>query len=165
MVHRLNISRDALSRTLTASIGLGYVEKNPGYGHPLRPEYLLTIGGESIAPAATHLLQHLREGQLESIALNKWSLPALWVVGQNPSRYSEIQKALKGISPRALALCLDDLEQAGLLTRDQQIRPSYALSESGQRVRALLKALNDGLQQTAETTLSTAAHPPNQQRG
>ncbi|MGH2451320.1 MAG: winged helix-turn-helix transcriptional regulator, partial [Candidatus Limnocylindria bacterium] len=43
--NRLALSRESLRRTLTALIDAGLVMKNPGYGHPLRPEYILTERG------------------------------------------------------------------------------------------------------------------------
>ena len=39
---RLDVTRDSLRRALDALIALGYVRRNEGYGHPLRPEYLIT---------------------------------------------------------------------------------------------------------------------------
>src|ERR671932_1580387 len=45
----LGVGRESLRRTLDALIELGLVRRNPGYGHPLRPEYLLTRRGEAVA--------------------------------------------------------------------------------------------------------------------
>ena len=42
LVHRLNVSKDSLARTLEHLRTLDLAVKNPGYGHPLRPEYVLT---------------------------------------------------------------------------------------------------------------------------
>ncbi|MCP6652244.1 hypothetical protein NL518_29540, partial [Klebsiella pneumoniae] len=42
LVHRTGASRKAINDTIAALIRLGLVMHNPGYGHPLRPEYLLT---------------------------------------------------------------------------------------------------------------------------
>ena len=145
LVNRLNISRDALSRTLGALIELGYVEKNPGYGHPLRPEYLLTVEGEAIAPALTRLLQQLKESDLEAIALNKWSLPVVWLIGRGQTRFSQLQAALQGVSPRALSLTLADLEGAGLLERQGEKRPTYGLSYLGREVWEKVEGLAESL--------------------
>jgi DNA-binding HxlR family transcriptional regulator len=145
LVNRLEISRDALSRTLSGLIDLGYIEKNPGYGHPMRPEYLLTIEGEGIAPALTRLLQHLQAQDLEAIALNKWSLPTLWLIGQGQTRFSQLQTRLQGVSPRALSLTLTDLEGVGMLERQGEKRPLYSLSSLGQEVWAKVEALAESL--------------------
>src|SRR4051812_3041544 len=48
----LGVSRESLRRTLAALQTEELVVRNPGYGHPLRPEYLLTARGEAVAPAA-----------------------------------------------------------------------------------------------------------------
>src|SRR3990167_5943514 len=50
LIHRLGLSRDSLTRTLDAAATIGWVQRNPGHGHPLRPEYRLTEAGA--APAA-----------------------------------------------------------------------------------------------------------------
>ena len=39
---RLGVGRESLRRTLAALQAEGLVERNPGYGQPLRPENLLT---------------------------------------------------------------------------------------------------------------------------
>jgi DNA-binding HxlR family transcriptional regulator len=41
LVNRLGASKDAVSATLAQLIDDGVVQRNPGYGHPLRPEYLV----------------------------------------------------------------------------------------------------------------------------
>src|SRR3546814_2698980 len=38
LIHRLGLSRDSLTRTLQAAAAPGWVRRNPGNGHPLRPE-------------------------------------------------------------------------------------------------------------------------------
>ena len=42
LANRLELGHSTLKRCLNALIDLGLVRRNPGYGHPLRPEYLLT---------------------------------------------------------------------------------------------------------------------------
>ena len=53
---RLGISRSSLQRTLRALIDAGLVKKNPGYGHPMRPEYLLTERGAKVGAPAQALI-------------------------------------------------------------------------------------------------------------
>src|SRR5215213_11761735 len=43
--NRLGVGRESLRRALDALLELGYARRNPGYGHPLRPEYLVTEPG------------------------------------------------------------------------------------------------------------------------
>ena len=51
LMRRLDVGRESLQRTLQALVERGLVQRNPGYGHPLRPEYLLTARGARVAPA------------------------------------------------------------------------------------------------------------------
>ncbi len=145
LANRLAISRDALSRTLVALVEQGLLKKNLGFGHPLRPEYLLTLEGENLGSAIAHLLKHLREHNLEQVCLNKWSLPILWGVSGGVERFSDLQTLLPGISPRALTLTLGDLEQTNLVERvrleGQSRRMKYQLSQRGLEVVGLLADL------------------------
>jgi DNA-binding HxlR family transcriptional regulator len=139
LVNRLGIGRESLRRTLAALITLGLVRRNPGYGHPLRPEYLLTRPGEDVARRCERLLEAL-DGNAE-VALKKWSLPVLAAL-RRPSRFSELRDALPGVTPRSLALALKDLERAGLVLRrvEETYPPStvYAPTADARRLRAIL---------------------------
>src|SRR5262245_17545431 len=53
---RLGVGRESLQRALGSLIELGFVRRNPGYGHPLRPEYVLAPQGREPAKTATRLL-------------------------------------------------------------------------------------------------------------
>src|SRR4051794_8644501 len=112
LVGTLGVGRESLRRTLDSLIEQGLVARNPGYGHPLRPEYVLTTRGEDAARRCAKLLA---AGD-EDVLLRKWSLPVLTAVTQ-PSRFSELRAGLPGVTPRALALALKDLQAAGLVER------------------------------------------------
>ena len=114
---RLGASREALRQALGALIDAGLVERNPGYGHPLRPEYLLTERGRAAAREAARLVAALRRLRLEEVGLKKWPLPALLELARGSSRFSELRANLPGITPRALTLALKDLGAAGLVER------------------------------------------------
>ena len=139
----LGLSRESLRRTLAALIDGGLVRRNPGYGHPLRPEYVLTSSGERIAAACRPLVERLRAGGLEGVALKKWSMPVVYALGDGPMRFSELRDALEGISPRALTLALKDLEAAGLVDRrvtdDYPPSTVYRLTRSGRPLATLLR--------------------------
>jgi DNA-binding HxlR family transcriptional regulator len=137
LVNRLSISRDALSRTLQALQDQGWVKRNPGYGHPLRPEYILTTRGERLGPAALELVTTLQHGQLEEVVLKKWALPILHALEPKPLRFSELRQL--PLTARALSLTLKELEQAKL------IEGSYQLTERGKRLAAILKQLLSSL--------------------
>ena len=113
LVNRLGVSRTVLRATLDSLIDLGYVRRNPGYGHPLRPEYVLTARGHAVARRCAQLLESLPDPKL---ALRKWTLPVLAAMGVG-ARFSELQGALPGVTPRALAQALRDLQAVGLADR------------------------------------------------
>ena len=134
LVNRLGVGRASLRRTLAALVELGLVRRNPGYGHPLRPEYLLTAEGEEAASRCARLLA---EGDGKSdVLLRKWSLPVL-VALLGSARFSELREALPGITARALALALKDLERAGLVTRrvEETYPPSTLYAATAEAVR------------------------------
>lgn len=111
---RLGVTGESLRRTLAYLGDQGLLERNPGYGHPLRPEYILTARGRELAPRCSDVLTALAGH--EDVGLKKWSLPVLSELTQ-PRRFSELRAALPEASPRALALALKDLAAAGLIRR------------------------------------------------
>jgi DNA-binding HxlR family transcriptional regulator len=117
LLNRLGISRDVLSRTLRALIRQGWVRRNPGYGHPLRPEYLLTKSGARLAPECAALISELERQDQLNTALHKWSLPILLATVATGGRFSELKAVLTGITARALVLSLKELHAAGLVER------------------------------------------------
>ena len=142
LARTLGVSRESLRRTLTALIDGGLVGRNPGYGHPLRPEYVLTRAGETLARVCSPLVDRLREGDLEDVGLKKWSMPVVYALSEGPRRFSEIRETLEGISPRALALALKDLEAAGIVDRrvtdDYPPATVYRLTSTGRPLAGLL---------------------------
>src|SRR4051794_32697353 len=112
---RLGVGGDSLRRTLAALQEEGLVERNTGYGHPLRPEYVLTARGSAVAPGCAALLESARGH--ENVLLKKWSLPVLARL-ERPRRFSELRAQLVDVTPRALALTLRELEAAGLVRRE-----------------------------------------------
>jgi DNA-binding HxlR family transcriptional regulator len=141
----LGLSRESLRRTLVALIDGGLVGRNPGYGHPLRPEYVLTSAGEGIAGACRPLVDQLRRGNLEQIGLKKWSMPVVFALAGGPLRFSELREQLEGVSPRALALALKDLEEAGIVdrrvTEDYPPAAMYRLTKRGRPLALLVRAI------------------------
>jgi DNA-binding HxlR family transcriptional regulator len=158
LVQRLNISRDALSRTLEALIQLGLIKRNTGYGHPLRPEYILTAPGNQIGQDALELLNHLQQLETSNssslnIALKKWTLPILHAIHHRINRFSSLRETLPSLSPRALTLTLQDLEQLTWLTR---VDGSYELSNIGKKLAETLEPLTQKL----ETKTDAPARKP-----
>jgi DNA-binding HxlR family transcriptional regulator len=70
--------------------------------------------------------------------LRKWSVPVLAELGA-PRRFSELRTALTGVTPRALALALQELEAAGLVRREVlPTRPPSTVYRSTTRADRLL---------------------------
>jgi DNA-binding HxlR family transcriptional regulator len=117
MQRRLGVGGDSLRRALDGLIKMGYVERNPGYGHPLRPEYVITEAGR---PAAVTAARVLVAGESATL-LRKWSVPVLSKL-DTERRFSELSASLPGVTSRALAQALRDLETSHLVTRE--VRPT-----------------------------------------
>ena len=117
LVHTLGASRPAAREALDDLIRLGLAIPNPGYGHPMRPEYILTPRGERLAPACLHVWDTARRLGLVDVALRRWSLAVLTALASGCRRFSEVRAALPRITDRALTLALRDLQDAGLVLR------------------------------------------------
>jgi DNA-binding HxlR family transcriptional regulator len=147
LVHRLSISRDSLRRTLDALGEAGLVIRNPGHGHPLRPEYILTPHGTRAGGAAAPLEAALRPHG--SVAYKKWSLPTLFVLASGSVGFNPLKRQLAPATARAVSLTLKELGDAGLIDRtvEDTHPPSvrYALSTSAvplaEEIAALAQAL------------------------
>jgi DNA-binding HxlR family transcriptional regulator len=77
----------------------------------------------------------------EDVLLRKWSVPVLAELGDE-RRFSELHAALPGITPRALALTLRQLEQARLVRREVlPTRPPSTVYRPSARGRRIQQAL------------------------
>jgi DNA-binding HxlR family transcriptional regulator len=143
LANRIGVTRDSLRRTLTALIKDGLVERNPGYGHPLRPEYVLTEEGARVGAVCDRLLTAL-DG-LEGVALRKWSMPVVRALSDEPRRFSELRAGLPSVSARALALALKNLQAAELVERtvtdDYPPGTVYRLTDRARRLARIVTAL------------------------
>ncbi len=117
LVHTLGANAGSVRQTLDELIDLGWIRSNPGYGHPLRPEYILTRRGERLAPTCARLDQAVRQTDSHEIALRKWSMPALYVVGDGPTRFTDVTDALTPATDRAVSIALKDLSSARMIER------------------------------------------------
>jgi DNA-binding HxlR family transcriptional regulator len=143
---RLGIGRESLRRTLDWLVGQGLVARNPGYGHPLRPEYVLTGRGAELAPACIQLMFALDALQAEHVGLNKWSMPIVAALDDlGDGRFGQLRDRLPPISPRALTLALKALSDAGLVERRvvDSFPPStlYRLSRRARPIRPPLRRM------------------------
>ena len=142
---RLKVNRGSLQRTLAALIAARLVERNPGYGHPMRPEYLLTPAGRRVATASAVLMAQIERLGITEIALRKWSLPVALALATSDGRFNRLQEELGTVTTRALAQALKDLQRAGLIVRqlvdESPPRADYRLTEAGHRMADVTRAL------------------------
>ncbi len=140
--NRLGVSPAALRQTLDHLIELGYVVANPGYGHPLRPEYILTARGQHAADACAQINASSKRLGISGLAARKWFLPVLWTIAEQPLRFSEIADRASPITDRALSQSLVQLEEASLIrTLPLEVRPPANLYGLHRRANTIARAL------------------------
>lgn len=118
LLNRLGLPRDSLVRTLEATRAAGWTMPNPGHGHPLRPEYVLTLEGARLAAAAASIGAAQTTLGLPPGALTRWSLPLIRSIDLGHSRFNALARTLASASPRALSQGLRNLADNDLVTRD-----------------------------------------------
>ncbi len=76
---------------------------------------------------------------------DKWSLLVITNLARGPLRYTDLQRAITGISQRMLTLTLSQLHRDGLLTRTSHPevppRVEYALSPLGTSLLEIVRSL------------------------
>lgn len=117
LVNRLEISKDTLSRTLKTLIKRGFVKKNPGYGHPLRPEYILTSKGYELGRACSLFLKSIKTFNNPQLLFNKWSLPILYSLNDKHLQFNQLKSDLHTITASSLSLSLKNLIENGFIQR------------------------------------------------
>lgn len=134
----LGTSRDSVKRTLEVLVGRSLVERNPGYGHPMRPEYLLTEYGQTLGPAALRLWAAVQQSGNSEIGLRKWSIPVVLSIASKRARFNDLHASLAGSTPRALALALRDLREVAWIEREvvdaDPPRTEYRLTAAGRSI-------------------------------
>lgn len=138
----LGLSRSALSASLAQLAEAGWVRRNSGHGHPLRPEYVLTRSGEPVAAFCRRVMAQREWLGLEPGQLSRWSLPIVTQLDRREARFSGLRNALAPVTPRALSLTLKQMLSVRLVDRsledDFPPIPIYALSGRG---RSLAEAM------------------------
>jgi DNA-binding HxlR family transcriptional regulator len=78
------------------------------------------------------------------VVCGKWTLLIIRDLAEGRSRFCELERSLRGISPRTLSLRLRALEEEGIVARQTYAevppRVEYALTEKG---RALVPIIED----------------------
>jgi DNA-binding HxlR family transcriptional regulator len=112
------LSRESLSRVLDQAVAAGWVRRNPGHGHPLRPEYLLTDAGKTIAAMAARIDAAQVRLDVEPGGLTRWGLPAVRLIADGVGGFNQLLTGLEPAGPRALSLGLKALSAHSLIRRD-----------------------------------------------
>ncbi len=135
--------RTAFAASLAHLVELGMIERNPGHGHPLRPEFLLTAKGKAAAEIASNILGVVSESPEVALIRRNWTIPILAVTGR-PRYFGEIRRKLYGVSDRSLAKSLRQLESRAWVQRhvDVSMRPPRATYEAIHLGAELHKAIN-----------------------
>ena len=78
---------------------------------------------------------------------SKWKLLILRNLLVRPWRFNELRKGLEGISQKVLTDSLRSMEEDGIITRtvypEVPPRVEYALSELGESMRPIIKAMEE----------------------
>lgn len=141
---RLGASPQAVSAALEQLIEMGLVVPNPGYGHPLRPEYVLTPEGQSAAAACARIVDASERLGVPGLPGFKWPLPILWTLSAGAMRFGEIARRAAPITDRALSQSLAALTDARLVRAELlDMRPPTPVYEATGAARVLVRALGD----------------------
>jgi DNA-binding HxlR family transcriptional regulator len=103
------------------------------------------------AEATLELPEHLAR-EFEVLA-KRWTPQILFLLLQRPARFSELERAVPGLTNRVMADRLRELQDAGLV--DRQVDPGppissiYTLTGDGEALRPILEALEPWAQQRA----------------
>lgn len=109
--------RTAFASSLEHLLQLGLLEKNPGHGHPLRPEFRLTTRGTACAETASKIVNAVPDDSEFALLRRSWTVPVL-ALTHTPQRFSTIKATLTTITDRALSTSLQHLEAREWLQRD-----------------------------------------------
>ena len=154
LTNALDGSRAAIKASLDLLNTLGLVHPNPGTGHPMRPEYILTPKGKLISKPATALVKALNRTDLIDTGLKKWSMPTIHAIDTGAHRFAAITAALTtpqiAATDRAISLALTDLHTTSLIRRTlidgSPPRNQYTLTHQSKRLAPILIDIHRAMQ-------------------
>jgi DNA-binding HxlR family transcriptional regulator len=127
-------SRTAFAQSMDHLISMGLLERNPGYGHPLRSEFRLTQLGVTAAAIASRI-QNVTADEDQDLLRRRWTLPVLTAI-HRPSHFNAIKRNLRMISDRALSQSLKAMEIRRWVERN--------VDEAARPPRSIYHAVNTG---------------------
>lgn len=143
LLRSLGASRDTLTETLASLVASGLVERRATGERYM--SYTLTPAGHSLAPLCIDCRDAARELKAGHSALKKWPMVVLVAVGRGEARYNAVKAQLPGITARALAAALKDLESDDLVVREIEPgyppRTRYRLTARGEQLYPSMEAL------------------------
>lgn len=127
-------SRTAFVQSMDHLIESGLLKRNPGHGHPLRPEFRLTSKGVTAA-AIAHKVRSISGDENQDLLRRSWTLPILTTL-QTPRHFNEITQKLLTITDRALSQTLRSMEERRWVDRSiidiaRPPRPIYRAVNAG----------------------------------
>jgi len=139
--------RTSMLASVEHLVDLGLLENNPGYGHPLRPEYRFTDRGAGFAEWALELDSIVKTDGEKALLRTKWSLPLISCL-PDEVRYSEIRRQLLPVTDRALSASLGRLTDCRWIRRKVtgSISPptvSYRTLSTGKKIHSHLLCLSE----------------------
>lgn len=89
---------------------------------------------------------------------DKWSPRIIHALSRGPKRFTQLQADAGGVNPRTLSLRLDDLEEAGIITRtlfaEVPPRTEYALTPKGRDLLPILEQMVQWGERYGESEIS-----------
>ncbi len=146
LIAETQASRTSLASSLEHLIALGLVEKNPGHGHPLRPELRLTEAGALAGATANRILASVPQEGSFGLIKKAWTVPILAVTAR-PQRFSFIKSQLGTVTDRALSKSLSALEEQWWIRRTIEYSqrspfPTYQAVSAGKRINRVFGEAN-----------------------
>ncbi|MEV7045113.1 helix-turn-helix domain-containing protein [Amycolatopsis sp. NPDC051061] len=100
---------------------------------------------------------------LVSLFTNKWSASAIGALEDGALRFGELQRRLRGVSPKVLTRTLRRLEEFGLVNRvvypDIPLRVEYSLTEVGRGAAGLSRDLRNWVDENIDEMVRPSPDP------
>lgn len=139
-------SRTAFAKSLAHLIEIGLLERNPGHGHPLRPEFRVTSLGKPVAEIA-YQIQNVSGVEDQALLRRSWTVPVLAAL-HKPRHFNEIGRTLVTITDRALSQSLKTMEDKRWVCR--------TINDAARPPRSVYSAINAGERISGVTTRQIA---------